>query len=92
VGLIELFTAALIAGISCINTALPAFAAVRSGERRFAALVAANAVLALLGGLWTWGQLPLSPPSWVVAPEPVLGLVLLVAALFLVSTLWPRSS
>ena len=89
-GLAELFVAVLITGISCINLVLPALVWHRSGDGRFLALSGANAVLALLGALWTWGQLPVSPPAWTDASLPALGLVLLVTLLLLASTLWPR--
>lgn len=89
-GLTELFVAVLIVGISCINLVLPAFAWHRSGDARFLALSAANACLAVLGCLWTWGELPVGPPGWTTASLPELGLVLLVALLLLASTLWPR--
>ena len=89
-GLIELFVAVLIVGISCINLVLPAVAWHRSGDARFLALSAANACLAALGLLWTWGELPVSPPGWTSTSLPELGLVLFVTLLLLASTLWPR--
>lgn len=89
-GLAELFVAVLVVGVSCINLALPAVAYSRSGDGRFLVLSAANGLLALLGALWTWGQLPVNPPAWTSASLPVLGLACLVALLLLVSTLWPR--
>ncbi|HXQ79351.1 MAG: hypothetical protein WB788_08180 [Thermoplasmata archaeon] len=89
-GLVELFVAVLVTGISCINAGVPTGAFFRSRDGRFLALAGANALLALLGGLWTWGELPLSPPSWAVPNLPVLALTLLVALLLLATTLWPR--
>lgn len=89
-GLPELFLAVLVAGISCVNTGVPAAAFLRSRDGRFLVVAAANGVLALLGALWTWGELPLDPPSWSVPNLPVLGLALLVAVLFLATSLWPR--
>ena len=89
-GLAELFVAVLIAGISCINLVLPALAWHRSGDGRFLVLSAANVVFALLGGLWTWGELPVNPPAWTTASLPILSLALVVALLLLASTLWPR--
>ena len=91
VGLYELATAALIVGISCINAALSAVVGLRSGDRRFGAVVGAHALLVILGAVWVWGQLPVSPPSWAVESLPVLGIVLVAAVLFLASTLWSRS-
>ncbi len=88
-GLPELFLAVLIVGLSLINLALPLFAWRRSGESRFFLVAASNAGLAGLGGLWTWGAMPLGAPSWTVASLPILGLVLLVAVLSLLSTLIP---
>jgi hypothetical protein len=90
VGLVELFVAVLIAGVSCINLGLPAVAFQRSGDGRFLALSGANAVLVLVGLLWAWGQLPYNPPAWTGVGLPILALVLLVALLLLVSTLWRR--
>lgn len=90
VGLTELFVAVLIVGISCVNAAAPAAAWWRSHDGRFLLLSTANVFLALLGSIWTWGELPWNPPSWTAAQLPVLGLVLLVAVLFLATTLWPR--
>ncbi len=89
-GLAELFVAVLIVGVSCINMALPALAFSRSGDGRFLAVTGANGVLALLGALWAWGQLPVNPPGWTGASWPILGLALLAALLLLASTLWPR--
>ncbi len=86
----DLFVTVLIVGVSSINATLAALAGYRSGERRFLAVSAANGVMAVLGAVWTWGELPVSPPSWSVAQFPVPLLLLLAAVLFLVSTLWPR--
>jgi hypothetical protein len=90
VGLEELFVAVLIVGISCVNAAPPAAAWWRSKDGRFLFLSAANAFLALLGAVWTWGQLPVNPPTWASAGLPVSLLVLVVTLLFLATTLWPR--
>jgi len=92
VGLIELFVAVVIVGISCVNAAPPAAAWSRSRDSRFALLSAANGVLALLGLLWVWGQLPVSPPGWTAVELPVLLVALLAVVLFLVTTLWPHRS
>lgn len=89
-GLLELFVAVLIAGVSCINLGLPALVWRRSGDARFLLLAGANLVLALLGAVWAWGQLPVDPPAWTGGTLAALGLVLLVALLLLASTLWPR--
>ncbi|MGP8072289.1 MAG: hypothetical protein ACLPZM_04070 [Thermoplasmata archaeon] len=89
-GLFELFVAVLIAGMSCINAALPASAYVRARDARFLLLASANAGLVLLGGLWIWGELPVSPPSWTAATLPILVLVLIVTLLLLATTLLPR--
>ena len=89
-GLVELFVAVLIVGVSCINLVLPGLAWRRSGDGRFAALAAGNALLALVGAICVWGELPVGPPSWTSVPLPILVLLLLAALLLLVSTLWPR--
>jgi cell division protein FtsW (lipid II flippase) len=90
VGLAELFVAVLIVGLSCVNAAPPAAAWARSHDPRFLLLAAAQLVLAVLGLVWTWGQLPWNPPAWTSVPLPILGLVLLVTLLFLATTLGPR--
>ena len=89
-GLVELFVAVLIAGVSCINAAPPAAAWSRARDGRFLWLAGANAGLALLGAVWAWGELPWSPPAWAATSLPILSLVFVVALLFLVTTLWPR--
>ena len=89
-GILELFAAVLIVGVSCLNASLPAVAWRRAGDRRFLALTAGHALVAALGGVWVWGELPVSAPGWSVATGPILGLVLLATLLFLASTLWPR--
>ena len=90
VGLVELFVAVLIVGISCINLALPALAYRRSGDGRFLALSGANALLVLIGTICALGELPVDPPGWTIVPLAVLALLLLVTLLLLASTLWPR--
>ena len=92
--LVELFVAALIAGVSCVNAALPSAAWSRSRDARFLLLAAANVGLAVLGGLWAWGRFPASDgaPSWSAAPLPTELLVLGIALLLLAATLAPRRS
>lgn len=90
VGLVELFVAVLIVGISCVNAAPPAAAWARSHDARFVLLAAAQVALAGLGLVWAWGQFPWNPPAWTSVQLPVLGLVLLIALLFLATTLGPR--
>jgi hypothetical protein len=90
VGLAELFVAVLIAGVSAINMAMPAGAYARAHDPRFLFLAASNGMLALLGAVWTWGELPVGPPSWTGATLPILALVLIVTLLFLAATVWPR--
>jgi len=90
VGLVELFVAVLIVGISCVNAAPPAAAWARSHDARFVLLAAAQLALAVLGLVWVWGQLPWNPPGWTAVELPVLGLVLVVTLLFLATTLGPR--
>jgi hypothetical protein len=90
VGLAELFVAVLIVGVSAVNTGLPLAVWTRVRDGRFLLLAAASAVLALLGAVWTWGQLPLNPPSFATVQLPVLLIVFLAVLLLLASTLWPR--
>jgi hypothetical protein len=92
VGLAELFVSVLIVGISCVNAAAPLAAWTRSHDARFVLLGLAQLVLAKLGLVWTWGELPVSPPAWTGVQLPVLGLTLLVTLLFLATTLGPRRS
>jgi hypothetical protein len=90
VGLLELFLAVLIVGVSGVNAAVPVAAWTRARDGRFLLLAAANATLAVLGAVWTWGQLPVSPPSYTAAQLPVLGIALVATLLLLATTLWPR--
>jgi hypothetical protein len=90
VGVVELFVAVLIVGISCVNAAPPCAAWVRSHDPRFLLLASAQLALAALGLVWAWGQTPWNPPGWATAQLPALGLVLLVTLLFLATTLGPR--
>ncbi len=91
-GLVELFVAVLLVGISCVNAAPPAVAWSRARDGRFLFLVAANLAWAALGSVWVWGELPWNLPSWSHAQLPVLLIALVAAGLFLVTTLWPRRS
>jgi hypothetical protein len=86
----DFFLGVLIAGISCVNAGVPVAAWVRAHDGRFLLLAAANAVLAVIGAIWAWGVLPLSPPSFAAPQFPILLLVLLVVLLLLATTLWPR--
>ena len=89
-GLAELFLAVMVVGVSGINAALPVSAWRRVHDARFLFLATANITLAALGAIWTWGALPVGPPSYAVAQLPVLALALVVAFFFLAATLWPR--
>lgn len=89
-GLAELFLAVLIVGVSAINAAVPGAAYARSGDPRFLALAAGSGVFAIVGALWTWGQLPLDPPAGLSVSVPIAGLVLLGTLLLLATTLWRR--
>jgi hypothetical protein len=90
VGLPELFVAVLIAGVACVNAAIPLAAWTRSRDGRFLLLATSNAGLAVLGGLWAWGELPVAPPAWAGAQLPAELVVLAVTLLILATTLWPR--
>ena len=89
-GLLELFVAVLIVGISAINAAVPLAAWRRAGDGRFLLLSGASLAFGLLGLIWTWGTLPLGPPEYAEAELPVLLVALLAVLLLLVSSLWPR--
>lgn len=89
-GLPELFVAALITGLSAVNTIVPLGAWSRARDPRLLLVAGANAGLLVVGALWAWGQLPGGPaefgsPSW-----PVLLLALAVAVLLLGTALLPR--
>jgi type II secretory pathway pseudopilin PulG len=90
VGLLELFVAVLVIGVSLVNAGPPVAAWSRSRDVRFLFLAASNVGLALLGAVGAWGQLPYSPPAWAVLQLPVLALLLLVVLLLLVTTVLPR--
>jgi len=89
-GLLELFVAVLIAGVSAINAAVPLAAWLRAHDGRFLFLVGANALLALLGAVWAWGELPGAPPSYTAVELPVLVITLLATLLLLATSLWRR--
>jgi len=89
-GLVELFVAVLIAGVSIVNAAVPLAAWRRAHDGRFLLLVGANGLLALLGAVWVWGELPGSPPSYTAVELPVLAIALLATLLLLATSLWPR--
>jgi hypothetical protein len=89
-GLVELFVAVLIAGISVVNAAVPLAAWSRARDGRFLLVAGANAFLAILGLVWTWGELPGNPPAYTAVELPVLLLVFFAALLLLASSLWPR--
>lgn len=89
-GLIELFLAVLLVGISAVNAALPVSVWSRTRDPRFLFLTGANLGLSALGAIWVWGQLPFAPPPFTSVELPTISLVLLVAVLLLAATLWPR--
>lgn len=89
-GLVELFVAVVLAGVSLLNAAVPLLAFGRARDPRLLGIACAHLGLAALGGLWAWGQLPYAPPPWTQADLPVLGLALAVALVFLATTLAPR--
>jgi hypothetical protein len=52
VGLVELFVAVRITGISCVNAGIPTGAFFRSKDGRFLALTGTSGLFTLLGALW----------------------------------------
>lgn len=89
-GLIELFEATLVVGVSAINAGLPSAAWRRSRDGRFVLVGLAHVALGALGAIWIWGALPFGAPRWAAGAEwPELAVVA-AALLFLGSSLWPR--
>ncbi len=91
-GLLELFAAVLIGGLSAVNVALPVAAWGRARDGRFLLVAGANGFLALLGALWVWGQLPVNPPAYTHSGVPSLAVVLVAVLLLFAATLWPRAA
>lgn len=89
-GLLELFVAALIVGVSLINAGVALGAWTRARDPRLWLVAGANLSLLLIGLLWAWSQVPGGPSEFGTPSWPVMILVL-VAALFLLGTaLLPR--
>jgi hypothetical protein len=89
-GLVELFLATLVAGISLVNAAVPVAAFRRTHEPRFWLVAAGNLALSALGMVWVWGALPVAPPSWTLASWPTLALAAAASLLLLGASLVPR--
>jgi hypothetical protein len=89
-GLVELFFSTLILALSIVNAAVPAAAYSRTRDPRFVLLVGANLAFAALGALWSWGELPVSPPGYVAVSLPVLGLAALAVVFLFGTVLVPR--
>ena len=91
-GLLELFVAGLISGLSLLNVAVALGAWSRARDPRLFLVAGANASLLAVGLLWAAGQLPAGPSEFAAPSWPVQALVL-AAALFLLGTaLLPRRS
>jgi hypothetical protein len=89
-GLLELFVAALIAGISAVNVVVAGGAWVRARDPRLLLIVGANTGLVLVGLLWAWGQFPGGPSQFGAPSWPILILVLLISLFLLGTALLPR--
>lgn len=89
-GLAELFVAALIAGLSAVNLAVPLGAWSRARDPRLLFVAGANTSLLVVGALWAWGQVPGGPSEFAQTSWPVLLLVLVAALFFLGTALLPR--
>jgi hypothetical protein len=89
-GLLELFLASAIVGLSLVNATVPAVAYTRTRDPRFVLLIAANAFLAALGALWSWGELPFAPPAATATSLPVLAVALLAVLCLFGTVLLPR--
>jgi hypothetical protein len=86
----ELFVAALVAGISVINSVVALGAWSRARDPRLLLVAGANVSLLVVGLLWSWGQLPGGPAEFASPSWPVLLLVLVVALFLLGTALLPR--
>jgi hypothetical protein len=89
-GLLELFVAALIAGISVVNVVVAVGAWSRARDPRLLLVAGANSGLVLVGLLWGWGQFPGGPSEFAGPSWPILILVLLVSLFLLGTALLPR--
>ncbi|HKS59643.1 MAG TPA: hypothetical protein VJS68_02570 [Thermoplasmata archaeon] len=89
-GLLEVFLATVVAGISLVNAIVPLAAFRRTRDPRFWLVVASHLGLAALGGIWVWGTLPVGPPPWTAVTTGTLLLATLVVLLFLGASLVPR--
>lgn len=86
----ELFVAALIAGLSVINTVVAIGAWSRARDSRLLFVAGANGCLLVVGLLWAWGQLPSGPSEFSAPSWPVLILVLVAVLSLLGTALLPR--
>jgi hypothetical protein len=89
-GLLELFVAALIAGISVVNVVVAVGAWSRARDPRLLLVAGANSGLVLVGLLWAWGQFPGGPSEFAAPSWPILILALLVSLFLLGTALLPR--
>jgi hypothetical protein len=89
-GLPELFVAALVAGISVVNSAVAMGAWSRARDPRLLLVSGGNTCLLLIGLLWVWGQLPGGPSEFGAPSWPVLLLALAATLLLLGTALLPR--
>lgn len=89
-GLLELFVAVLIAGISVINTVVALGAWSRARDPRLLLVTGANIGLVLVGLFWAWGQFPGGPSEFAAPSWPILILVLVVSLFLLGTALLPR--
>lgn len=89
---IELFFAGIMAGASGLGSGLPFAAWSRTRDPRFLLVTGSSVSMLALGLTWTWGQLPLNPPSYAASTlAPIL--MGCAASLLLLSTgLLPRRS
>ncbi|MCI4348827.1 MAG: hypothetical protein L3J93_01215 [Thermoplasmata archaeon] len=89
-GLVELAIAILVLGISAIDAAVPLAVWSRTRDPRFLLVAGAGGCLALLGGIWAWGALPIGAPAYANAELPVLLITLAGAVFLLAASTWPR--
>ena len=82
-GVVELALSVVIAAAAAVGSGVPFSAWMRTREPRLLLVGGADLALLLVGLVWLWGQLPVSPPSYTATTLPAAALVALAALLLL---------